>query len=145
MKNITKLITLLAVLMFVTSCSTNYDDFNSVRNDTIGFTISATLELPLSQNTPEINFPLSYFVSTSSSEERTFNVVVVEEDSDLPPESYSFDASVVVPANERSGVLVFSAYNINLTNEYRPLVLEFESSAAVTSGNRMNIALKTND
>jgi hypothetical protein len=145
MKNITKLVTLLAVLMFVTSCSTNYDDFNSVRNDTIGFTISATLELPLSQNNPEINFPLTYFVSTSSSEERTFNVVVVEEDSDLPPESYSFDASVVVPANERSGVLVFSAYNINLTNEYRPLVLEFESSATVTSGNRMNIALKTND
>jgi hypothetical protein len=145
MKNITKLVTLLAVLMFVTSCSTNYDDFNSVRNDTIGFTISATLELPLSQNNPEINFPLTYFVSTSSSEERTFNVVVVEEDSDLPPESYSFDTSVVVPANERSGVLVFSAYNINLTNESRPLVLEFESSATVTSGNRMNIALKTND
>ena len=133
MKNITKLVTILAVLMFVTSCSTNYDDFNSVRNDTIGFTISATLELPLSQNTPEINFPLSYFVSTSSSEERTFNVLVVEDESDLPSESYSFDASVVVPANERSGVLVFSAYNINLTNEYRPLVLEFESSSEVTS------------
>ena len=145
MKNITKLVTILAVLMFVTSCSTNYDDFNSVRNDTIGFTISATLELPLSQSTPEINFPLSYFVSTSSSEDRTFNVVVVEEDSDLPPESYSFDASVVVPANERAGVLVFSAYNINLTNEYRRLVLEFESYSEVTSGNRMNIALKTND
>ena len=125
MKNITKLVTILAVLMFVTSCSTDYDDFNSVRNDTIGFTISATLELPLSQNNPEINFPLSYFVSTSSSEERTFNVVVVEDESDLPSESYSFDASVVVPANERSGILVFSAYNINLTNEYRPLVLEF--------------------
>ena len=133
MKNITKLVTILAVLMFVTSCSTDYDDFNSVRNDTIGFTISATLELPLSQNNPEINFPLSYFVSTSSSEERTFNVVVVEDESDLPSESYSFDASVVVPANERSGVLVFSAYNINLTNEYRPLVLEFESSSEVTS------------
>ena len=116
MKNITKLVTILAVLMFVTSCSTNYDDINSIRNDTIGFTISATLELPLSQNNPEINFPLSYFVSTSSSEERTFNVVVVEDESDLPSESYSFDASVVVPANERSGILVFSAYNINLTN-----------------------------
>ena len=99
----------------------------------------------MSQNNPEINFPLSYFVSTSSSEERTFNVVVVEEESELSSESYSFDASVVVPANERSGILVFSAYNINLTNEYRPLVLEFESSSAVTSGNRMNIALKTND
>ena len=125
MKNITKLVTILAVLMFVTSCSTNYDDINSIRNDTIGFTISATLELPLSQNNPEINFPLSYFVSTSSSEERTFNVVVVEEESELSSESYSFDASVVVPANERSGILVFSAYNINLTNDYRPLVLEF--------------------
>ena len=128
MKNITKLVTILAVLMFVTSCSTNYDDINYIRNDTIGFTISDTLELPLSQNNPEINFPLSYFVSTSSSEERTFNVVVVEEESELSSESYPFDASVVVPANERSGILVFSAYNINLTNEYRPLVLEFESS-----------------
>ena len=145
MKNITKLVTILAVLMFVTSCSTNYDDINYIRNDTIGFTISDTLELPLSQNNPEINFPLSYFVSTSSSEERTFNVMVVEEESELSSESYPFDASVVVPANERSGILVFSAYNINLTNEYRPLVLEFESSSAVTSGNRMNIALKTND
>ena len=126
MKNITKLVTILAVLMFVTSCSTDYDDFNSVRNDTIGFTISATLELPLSQNNPEINFPLSYFVSTSSSEERTFNVVVVEEESDLSSESYSFDASVVVPANERSGVLIFSAFNsINLYSLLFPISAYF--------------------
>lgn len=63
----------------------------------------------------------------------------------MSPESYSFDATVVIPANERSGQLMFNEYNINLTNEYQPLVLAFESSSEIVSGKRMSIALKTND
>lgn len=132
-------------IIVVSSCSTNYDDINADHTNVIGFTIGATLELPLSANNPEINFPLTYFVSNASSSERTFQVIVVEEESELSPESYSFDATVVIPANERSGVLMFNAYNINLTNEYVPLVLAFESTSEIASGKRMNIALKTND
>ncbi len=145
MKKIYKIVTLIFTIIVVASCSTNYDDINADHKDVIGFTIAATLELPLSASNPEINFPLTYYVSNASSSERTFQVIVVEEESELSPESYSFDASVVIPANERSGVLVFTALNINLTNEYVPLVLAFESTSEIASGQRMNIALKTND
>tara|TARA_R110000787_G_scaffold81036_2_gene175904 strand:+ start:63280 stop:63717 length:438 start_codon:yes stop_codon:yes gene_type:complete len=145
MKNLNKIFAVLIAVLFVTSCSTDFDEINSNHTNVIGFTLSATLELPLSENNPEINFPLPYFVSNSSTSERTFQVSVVEEESGLSPDSYSFDATVVVPANERSGQLVFNAYNINLTNEYTPLVLAFDSTSEIATGNKMYIALRTND
>ena len=143
MKKTHILFTLFFASLMVLSCSTNYNDINSDHTEIIGFTLSATLELPLSESTPEINFPLPYFVSSVSSSERTFKVVVVE--SELSEESYSFDANVVIPANERSGTIIFTALNISLTNEYQPLVLAFEPTSEISSGSQMNIALKTND
>lgn len=145
MKKIYKIVTLVLVLIVVASCSTNYDDINADHTNVIGFTLAATLELPLSENNPEINFPLPYFVSNSTSSDRTFNVVVVAEETELSPESYSFDATIVIPANERSGTIIFNAYNMNLTSEYQPLVLAFESTSEITTGKKMYIALKTND
>ena len=143
MKKTHILFTLFFASLMVLSCSTNYNDINSDHTEIIGFTLSATLELPLSESTPEINFPLPYFVSSVSSSERTFKVVVVE--SELSEESYSFDANVVIPANERSGTIIFTALNISLTNEYKPLVLGFEATPEISTGTQMNIALKTND
>ena len=145
MKKIHIIFTLFLAVILVTSCSTSYNDIDENHSDVIGFTISANLELPLSENNPEINFPLPYFVSNATSFERTFNVIVVAEETDLPEESYSFDAAIVVPANERSGQFVFTALNISLTNEYQPLVLAFESTSDIASGKRMYIFLKTND
>ena len=145
MKKIYKIVILIMTIAVVSSCSTNYDDINANHVNVIGFTLGATLELPLSENNPEINFPLTYFVSNSSSSERTFQVVVVAEETELSPESYSFDSTVVIPANERSGELIFNAYNINLTSEYVPLVLAFESNSEIATGNKVTIALKTND
>ena len=143
MKKTHILFTLFFASLMVLSCSTNYNDINSDHTEIIGFTLSSTLELPLSESTPEINFPLPYFVSSVSSSERTFKVVVVE--SELSEESYSFDANVVIPANERSGTIIFTALNISLTNEYKPLVLGFEATPEISTGTQMNIALKTND
>ena len=113
MKKTHILFTLFFASLMVLSCSTNYNDINSDHTEIIGFTLSSTLELPLSESTPEINFPLPYFVSSVSSSERTFKVVVVE--SELSEESYSFDANVVIPANERSGTIIFTALNISFT------------------------------
>ena len=141
MKKIYKIVTLILAIVVVASCTTNYDDINANHTDVIGFTLAATLELPLSENNPEINFPLPYFVSNSTSSDRTFNVVVVTEETELSPESYSFDATVVIPANERSGQMIFNAYNINLTNEYQPLVLAFESTSEITTGKKMYLSL----
>lgn len=145
MKKIYKLVTLIFSILVVASCTTDFDDINADHTNVIGFTLAVTLELPLSENSPEINFPLPYFVSNTSSSERTFQVVVVEEETELSPESYSFEGTVVIPANERSGQLMFNAYNINLTSEYVPLVIAFESTSDIASGKKMYIALKTND
>ncbi len=145
MKKTHIIFTLFLAVILVTSCSTSFNDIDDNHSDVIGFTLSVNLELPLSSNNPEINFPLPYFVSNATSSERTFRVVVVEEETELAEESYSFDAEVIIPANERSGTLVFTALNISLTNEYVPLVLAFESTSEIASGNRMNIFLKTND
>lgn len=145
MKKIYKLVTLIFSILVVASCTTDFDDINADHTNVVGFTLAVTLELPLSTNNPEINFPLPYFVSNTSSSERTFQVVVVEEETELSPESYSFEGTVVVPANERSGQLMFNAYNINLTSEFVPLVIAFESTSEIASGKKMYIALKTND
>jgi len=145
MKNIYRIFTILFVTMIVTSCSTDYDEINSDHSDIVGFTLSVTLELPLSVNNPEINFPLPYFVSSASSSERTFHVIVVADETEVPAESYSFDGTVVVPANERSGTILFTALNNGLTNDYAPLVLAFEEAPGISSGTRMNIGLRTND
>ena len=145
MKKIYKLVALIFSILVVASCTTDFDDINADHTNVVGFTLAVTLELPLSTNSPEINFPLPYFVSNTSSSERTFQVVVVEEETELSPESYSFEGTVVVPANERSGQLMFNAYNINLTSEFVPLVIAFESTSEIASGKKMYIALKTND
>ena len=145
MKNRYIIYTLFLATLLVTSCSTSFNDIDSDHSSIIGFTLSANLELPLSESTPEINFPLPYFVSDVSSSDRTFHVIVVAEETELSEESYSFDAAVVIPANERSGILIFTALNISLTEEYTPLVLAFEETSEAISGNKMHIFLKTND
>ena len=145
MKYIYRIVTLVFATLIMTSCSTSYDEIDSNHSDIIGFTLSVTLELPLSTSTPEINFPLPYFISTASSSERTFHVRVVPEETEVPAESYSFDSTVIIPANERSGVLLFTALNNGLTNDYAPLVLAFEEAPGIASGTRMSIGLRTND
>jgi hypothetical protein len=131
MKNIHKIITLFLVAILVTSCDTDYDTINDDHTNVIGFSLAVDLELPLSENNPEINFPLPYFVSNATSSDRTFNVVVIAEETELGPESYSFDGTVTIPANEREGEIIFTALNVNLTNEFQSLVLAFEGNSEI--------------
>ena len=128
--------------LFVTSCET-YDDYEE-RPTLAGFTLGVVLELPLSNSTPMINFNIPYFISEASSSERTFQIIVVADETQVPSSSYSFDSTLVVPANERSGVLAFTAMNIDLTTEFQPLVLAFENTTGIVRGDVARIALKTN-
>jgi hypothetical protein len=144
MKKAHILISLFIVALFATSCET-YEDYDTERGAVIGFTLGTDFEISVSEGSPLIDFPIPYFVSESSSSERTFQVVVVAEETEVASENYSFDSMVVVPANERSGTLLFSAMDISLTNEFAPLVLAFEASSTVTSGSPVRIFLKNND
>ena len=145
MKKIHIIFTLFLASLTVISCSTDFNDIKSDHTDVAGFTTSNVLELTLSENSPEINFPAGYFVSSVSSSERTFRISVVAEETEAPAASYSFDADVVVPANERGGTIIVTLLNNSLTNEFQTMVLAFEGSSEISSGSRMNFALKTSD
>ena len=144
MKKAYILISLIIVTLFLSSCDT-YEDYDKERSPVIGFTLGVDLELSISEGNPLIDFPIPYFVSESSSSERTFQVVIVAEETEVAPENYSFDATVIVPANERAGTLLFSAMDISLPDEYAPLTMAFESTSTVTSGSPVHIFLKNND
>ena len=144
MKKAYIIISFFVVAVFATSCET-YEDYDKDRSPVIGFSLGIDLELAISEGSPLVDFPLPYFVSEVSSSERTFQVVVVAEESEINSENYSFDATVVMPANERSGSLLFSAEDISLPDEFAPLVLKFEESPTATSGSPIYIYLKNND
>ncbi len=144
MKKAYILISLIIVTLFVSSCDT-YEDYDKERSPVIGFTLGVDFEIALSESNPLIDFPIPYFVSEASSSDRTFQVVVVADETEVAPENYSFDASVIVPANERTGTLLFSAMNISLPDEFAPLTLAFEETSEVTSGARLNLFLRSSD
>jgi hypothetical protein len=131
--------------LFTFSCET-YDEFDAERPTIIGFTLGATtLQLTITPNNPSITFPVTFFVSETSNVERTFKVLVLDNPNGPAPENYSFDANIVIPANERRGVMPFTAMDVSLTNEYAPLELKFEESPGVLSGPTAKFELRNNN
>ncbi len=137
--------TLILTFTALTSCNTSYDDFEEDRGSTIGFNLGATLELPVSTTNPINNFPIPFFVTSVSGVDRTFEVIVVDELTEVAPENYSFDNTITIPANERKGFLYFSAMNVSLTSEFQPLVIAFKANENTVSGRRASIALRSNN
>ena len=139
------IIALLVVAMALvnTSCRDSYDDYEGDRGATIGFT-SPPLELSLPPGGEIPYFPVPFFVTSVSSSDRTFQVVVVEEETTLTADNYTIDMEVLVPANERSGTLAFSAVNNSISaDDFQNLVIAFESTSDVTSGKKYIISLKS--
>ncbi|MGY8885936.1 MAG: hypothetical protein ACKVGT_03885 [Flavobacteriales bacterium] len=143
MKKTHIILTIFLTALLVTSCET-YDDY-AERPVVAGFNLGNVLELPLSNNLPVINFNIPYFISEASPSDRTFQIIVVADQTSAPSSSYSFDSTIMIPANERSGSLAFTALNIDLTTEFQPLVLAFESTDGIVGGDVARIALKTNN
>lgn len=144
MKKTYIILTLFLAALFVTSCET-YDEYESPRPTVAGFTLGTTLQLPVSAANPTITFNVPYFVSTSSTSDRTLNVIVVADQTTAPSSSYTFESSVLLPAGERAGTMEFVAMNVGLTNDYQPVTFAFETVEGFVSGPTANIELKTND
>ena len=144
MKKTYIILTLFLAALFVMSCET-YDEFEADRPTVAGFTLGTTLQLPVSAANPMITFNVPYFVSKASDSDRTFNVVIVADQTTAPASSYSFPSSIEIPAGERGGTMAFVAMNVGLTNDYQPVTLAFESVEGVVSGPTADIELKTND
>lgn len=125
MKNIKIIITVLAVALFAVSCET-YDDYDT-RTTVVAFTTpvgGSSAVVPVGGTlVKEINV----FVSDVSNSERTFNVVVDTEASEVGPENYSF-GTMTIPANLREGIFSVTFTDVNLTSDSQPLSLKFDSS-----------------
>ncbi len=144
MKKTYIILTLFLAALFVASCET-YDEFEADRPTVAGFTLGTTLQLPLSAGNPTITFNVPYYVSTASSSDRMLNVVVVADQTQVAPENYTFESTVLLPAGERAGTMEFVAMDVSLTNDYVPVTFAFETVPGVVSGPTADIELKTNN
>jgi len=134
-----------ALALVNTSCRDSYDDYVEDRGQTIGFT-TLPLEVTLPPGGTIPFFPIPYFVTSVSSSDRTFEVIVVEEETTLTADNYTIEAEVVVPANQRTGTLAFSAVNNSISaEEFQSLVIAFKATSDVTSGKRAIISLKSSN
>lgn len=142
MKKIFLVLTLTLCIVLVISCETDYNDYEGERGNTIGFTFP---DQQISLNPGQsINFPVAYFVTSVSSEDRTFSIEVVAEETDITSDNYSFDSEIVIPAGERIGSSFFEFTNNSLPVEYGNLVIQFVSTADITSGKRATFELNSN-
>lgn len=141
------IITLLivSVALLSSSCRDSYDDYVQERGQTIGFT-SLPLEVQLPPGGGIPNFPIPFFVTSISDSDRTFEVIVVEEETTLTADNYTIETTVTIPANERSGTLPFSATNNSISaDDFQNLVLAFKATADVTSGKKAVVSLKSTE
>lgn len=143
MKNVYILLVIAATTLFA-SCNNTNDDYDTDRGVTIGFT-----SLPLEDITlppgGTLTFPVPFFITDVSSSDRTFNVIVIESETTLAPENYSFETSVTIPAGSRSGVLQFNAENVSMsTEEFQGVSIGFENVPGVNSGSTWLFTGKSN-
>lgn len=142
MKNIFLVLTLIVSAALVTSCEVDNNDYESERGNTIGFTFpSQQISINPGQT---INFPVAYFVTSLSSEDRTFALEVVAEETSITSDNFSFDSEVLIPAGERRGSGFFALTNNSLPTEFGTLVVQFVPTAEITSGQRAIFELKSN-
>jgi hypothetical protein len=144
MKNIKYLITILAIAVIAVSCET-YDDYDTERSTVIGFTTLVGGPNAVVPAGGSLDKQINVFVSDVSSTERSFNVIVNSELTELSPENYTL-SPMVIPANERTAVFTITFTDVSLETEAQPIRLKFESSASgnIVSGNQATVQVRRN-
>ncbi|KJJ40016.1 hypothetical protein [Aequorivita vladivostokensis] len=128
------LITIITLTLFVSSCET-YDDYDVNRATIAGFTLAnANIKVP---NGGTRDKSVDIFVSDVSSVDRTFTISVVAEETEVAPENYSFDPTIVILANQRSAEFVLTGIDVSLTEEKLPLTLQVDPVNGIVSGGRL--------
>lgn len=143
MKKTYIILTLFITTLFVTSCET-YDDFEADRPTVVGFTIGP---FATGMNPGQtIVFPIAtYYISTTSSADRTFQVAVDESQTGISSDNYSFDSTVVIPANEQEGAITVTLVNNSLSTEPADLIIVFVTTdGTIVSGAPAKFTLNSN-
>lgn len=140
-----KYIVLVLTLAIISGCE-SYDDYNTDRPTVVGFTTKNKNINGIAPGTSKSS-TIDVYASDVSSQDRTFNVISIEitNPDEYPisnPENYSFDSTVVIPANEQIGTVTVTGKNISLTTNRTYFRLAVESSGNVIAGGYVTVGIK---
>lgn len=151
MKKINIIITFVVLALFVVSCET-YDDYNTDRKTVVGF----SKDSDNINNIPEggertRTFTDVLFISDIADVDREFTVVVIPTllpEADPPfiatdPSNYSFDATVIIPANSQRGEFTVTGIDNSIEDirgEYFSVAIQ--GGGNVVSGGRFTVRLR---
>lgn len=128
MKKIKYLLLVFAVTIVAVSCET-YDDFDEDRSTVVG--------LQSAVGGPNVNVPsggtidkeINVYVSDIAATERSFAVTVDSEITEVGSENYII-GNAIVPANQRTGTLIVTFNDVNLTTDLQPVRLKVDNSSS---------------
>lgn len=128
MKKIKYLLLVFAVTIVAVSCET-YDDFDEDRATVVG--------LQSAVGGPNVNVPsdgtidkeINVYVSDVAATERSFAVTVDSEFTEVGSENYII-GNAIVPANQRTGTLIVTFNDVNLTTDLQPVRLKVDNSSS---------------
>jgi hypothetical protein len=134
MKKLKIILTIMVFAVLATSCETSYDEYDTDRPVIIGFT-KGNDNIKV-RNGGTRTKTVTIFITEGVNVDRTFNVSVVADETEVDPENYSFDPVVVIPANERSFDLDVTGIDVSLTEEQLPLTLKVDPKDGILSGGK---------
>ena len=142
MKNIARILVLMVVVFTTYSCNKEYNDYDTDRETILGFAdLLGIAQVPLGEQTVDIE--IGFLSSDIASTDRSFQVYVVSEGTNVDAENYTFNPSVVLPANQQSGSFIFTAVDVSLTSDFGDVFLGFESNEIALSTGQINIKVRT--
>lgn len=145
MKNIKFLILTLTIALVAVSCE-SYDDYETDRDTIVGF-------VKKSENINSVpeggtkSAEVEVFASDVSNVDRTFGIIAlpIPDPENNPPtdaENYTFDSTVVIPANERIGVITVTAIDVTLTKDREYFMLGIKEGSDYIAGGSTKIGIK---
>jgi hypothetical protein len=142
MKKIYIVLVLIFTVCSFNSCET-YDEYNADRPTIIRFTLGGVLPLTINAANPTRSFDIPYFVSDATNSDRTFEIVVVADMTEVASENFTFPSSIVLPAGENRGTVRFTAMDVSLTNEALPVTLTFVQSGELLIGPTAELTIRS--
>ncbi len=140
MKNLKYIITILVFAALAVSCET-YDDFDQDRLPVVGFTSAVGGPNAIVPEDGTLDKEINVFVSDVSTSDRTYSVLVNEEETELGSENYTF-GNIVIPANERTGVFVVTFSDVSVTSDFQPVRFRVDNSSGIVSGSEITIQVR---
>ncbi len=143
MKKINIIITFIVLALTVVSCET-YDDYNADRKTVVGFSVSSKNINNIPEG-GERSSTVDLFVSDIADVDREFKIMAIPalEAPATAPENYSFDATVLIPANTREGTITVTGIDNSIEDpEGEFFALAIEGGGNVVSGGRVSIRVR---